>query len=77
MNGQKAGTQPENRVGEVYTTKDLMIKWLANRFFDKIYRILKKIKSSSLNWLEVVCSKGYLLSRLYENVLLAVWQQLR
>jgi len=51
MNGQRAGTQPENRVGEVYTTKNLLIKWLANRFFDKVYRILKKINSSSLNGL--------------------------
>lgn len=67
MNGQKAGNQPENRVGEVYTTKNLLIKWLANRFFDKVYRILKKINSSSINGLEVGCGKGYLLSRLYEK----------
>jgi len=67
MNGQKAGTQPENRVAEVYTTKNLLIKWLANRFFDKVYRILKKINSFPLNGLEVGCGKGYLLSRLYEK----------
>jgi len=67
VNGQKAGTQPENRVGEIYTTKNLLIKWLANRFIDKVYRTLKKINSSSLNGLEVGCGKGYLISILHEK----------
>jgi len=58
---------PKNRVGEIYTTENMLIKWLADRFFNGVYRILKKINSSSLHGLEVGCGKGYLLSKLYEK----------
>ena len=57
----------QNRVGEIYTTKNWLIRWLAERFFNKLYIILKKINSLSLNGLEVGCGKGYLLSRLSEK----------
>lgn len=57
----------ENRVGEIYITNNKLVNWLADRFINKVNKILKKINSLSLLGLEVGCGKGHLLSKLHER----------
>ena len=55
----------ENNIYEIYSTKNIFIRWLANRFLKKIKNILKATDSLSTIGLDVGCGQGHMLSYLH------------
>jgi len=58
-------TLSENNIDEIYSTKNMFIRWLANRFLKKIQSILKETDSLSAIGLDVGCGQGHMLSYLH------------
>ncbi len=52
---------------DVYTTSNVVVRWLANRFLRKIRDILQGVGSASLAGLNVGCGEGNMISYLHDE----------
>jgi hypothetical protein len=56
---------------EIYTTRNPLIRWIANSLLRKIRDILEGINSVSLMGLDVGSGEGHMISYLYDEGLIA------
>ncbi len=70
MNACQENNSRENPTGEVYTSSNIIIRYLAKRFFIRLSSVLERAKAVSMFGLDIGIAEGHMTSMLVEKKLI-------